>query len=264
MRGVYAILSLLLGTALLAVVPTPTRAGGICAPRAVSYSYAAPVQVAYSYAAPIKAVKAYVSPDYAPTYYSSVDSAYQQKLLVDAVAGRVVELSKLQAELSALRQQLAGQYQPQQQPQPYAPQQQPYAPSQQHYAPPQAPPSQAPPYQPHDYPPRQPEAPRQPDYSRPPAAPESPRGDYQGSVPQGLGEIVQSACLRCHGATAEKDGVGIDLRNLGAVDEYTRLLCVNECRTQRMPRRAAALSEEQIALFEQWHQMARQARTARR
>lgn len=60
-----------------------------------------------------KAVKAYVNAD----YFASTDSYYRDKLLVDAVAGKVNDTSALQRELQELKAQLQRTLQPQAYPQ---------------------------------------------------------------------------------------------------------------------------------------------------
>jgi hypothetical protein len=62
-----------------------------------------------------KAVKAYTSPD----YFASVSDYYRDKVLLDAIAGKSTDASKLAQELAEIKQQLKGQSQvPQVQQQP--------------------------------------------------------------------------------------------------------------------------------------------------
>jgi hypothetical protein len=54
-----------------------------------------------------KAVKAYVSPD----YFASVSDYYRDKVMLDAIAGKSTDASKLAQELAEIKQQLKGQSQ---------------------------------------------------------------------------------------------------------------------------------------------------------
>jgi hypothetical protein len=165
---------LCLGTVALliaCIVSTPAHSGGCYSAASYSYGYGASYYPSYSYYStpsysyytpsytPVyytpkyevqevvvpKAVKAYTSPD----YFASVSDYYRDKVLLDAIAGKSTDASKLAQELAEIKQQLKGQSQaPQVQPQysqPPAPYQQPvYQPQvqaamvpQSTYAPPQ-------------------------------------------------------------------------------------------------------------------------------
>jgi hypothetical protein len=148
------------------IVSTPAHSGGCYSGASYSYGYSsyypsygyysAPT---YSYYTPSytpvyytpkyevqevvvpKAVKAYTSPD----YFASVSDYYRDKVMLDAIAGKSTDASKLAQELAEIKQQLKGQsqvpqaqYQPMYQPQVQAPMvpQSTYAPPQQQgYAP---------------------------------------------------------------------------------------------------------------------------------
>lgn len=223
----------LVGALVVALVPAPATAGGLCRNGAVSYGYAAPA-VAYSYAAPayqqvyLKAVKVAVSPD----YYSSVSDYYRDRLLVDAVAGKALEMSKMQLELQSLRQQLQ-QYQ-----QPLPQQQPPYSP----------PPQQMPPANGHGH--------------HGNGYPQQPPQSY-GAVPEKLPDLLEQKCLRCHGGTKDRAGGGLDLRNPQAVDPETRLLCYAACATGEMPKGSATLSPEERQVFLDWYNAARRPQARR-
>jgi hypothetical protein len=156
------------------IVSTPAHSGGCYSGASYSYGYGASYYPSYSYySAPSysyytpsytpvyytpkyevqevvvpKAVKAYTSPD----YFASVSDYYRDKVMLDAIAGKSTDASKLAQELAEIKQQLKGQSQapqvqspPQQaqyqqpvyQPQVQAPMvpQSTYAPQQQGYAP---------------------------------------------------------------------------------------------------------------------------------
>jgi hypothetical protein len=117
---------------LLALGPTPASAGGCYSGASYSYGYSYYPSYSYSYpsypayyAAPSysyytpaktyypkyqveevvvpKAVKAYVSPD----YFASVQDYYRDKVLLDAIAGKNTDTSKLKEELAELKAQIA-------------------------------------------------------------------------------------------------------------------------------------------------------------
>jgi hypothetical protein len=159
---------------LMCFLATPARSGGCYSAASYSYGYGASYYPSYGYySAPTysyytpsytpvyytpkyevqevvvpKAVKAYTSPD----YFASVSDYYRDKVMLDAIAGKSTDASKLAQELAEIKQQLKGQSQapqvqspPQQaqyqqpvyQPQVQAPMvpQSTYAPQQQGYAP---------------------------------------------------------------------------------------------------------------------------------
>jgi hypothetical protein len=158
------------------IVSTPAHSGGCYSAASYSYGYGASYYPSYSYySAPTysyytpsytptyytpkyevqevvvpKAVRAYTSPD----YFASVSDYYRDKVMLDAIAGKSTDASKLAQELAEIKQQLKGQsqlpqvqqqplpqtqyQQPMYQPQPQAPMvpQSTYAPPQQQgYAP---------------------------------------------------------------------------------------------------------------------------------
>jgi hypothetical protein len=129
---------------------TPAHAGGCYSGASYSYGYGASYYPSYSYySAPSysyytpsytpvyytpkydvqevvvpKAVRAYTSPD----YFASVSDYYRDKVMLDAIAGKSTDASKLAQELAEIKQQLKGQSQApqvQQQPPPQAQYQQP-------------------------------------------------------------------------------------------------------------------------------------------
>jgi hypothetical protein len=152
------------------IVGTPAHSGGCYSAASYSYGYGASYYPSYGYySAPTysyytpsytpvystpkyevqevvvpKAVRAYTSPD----YFASVSDYYRDKVMLDAIAGKSTDASKLAQELAEIKQQLKGQSQlpqVQQQPPPQAQYQQPmYQPQvqapmvpQSTYAPPQ-------------------------------------------------------------------------------------------------------------------------------
>jgi hypothetical protein len=152
------------------IVGTPAHSGGCYSAASYSYGYGASYYPSYSYYstpsysyytpsytptyyAPKyevqevvvpKAVRAYTSPD----YFASVSDYYRDKVMLDAIAGKSTDASKLAQELAEIKQHLKGQSQVsqvQQQPPPQAQYQQPvYQPQvqapmvpQSTYAPPQ-------------------------------------------------------------------------------------------------------------------------------
>jgi hypothetical protein len=152
------------------IISTPAHSGGCYSSASYSYGYGQSYYPSYSYySAPSysyytpsytptyytpkyevqevvvpKAVKAYTSPD----YFASVSDYYRDKVMLDAIAGKSTDASKLAQELAEIKQQLKGQSQApqvQQQPLPQAQYQQPmYQPQvqapmvpQSTYAPPQ-------------------------------------------------------------------------------------------------------------------------------
>jgi hypothetical protein len=142
--------------AFLALPTAPAEAGGCYSAASYSYGYQAYPSysyypVTYSYATPYypqkvayevnevvvpKAVKAFLSPD----FYSSTADFYKEKVLLDAVAGKVTDAEKLRSEIAELKAALKAQpqqpaYQPPPQYQYAMPPQQQYAPPQQGYAP---------------------------------------------------------------------------------------------------------------------------------
>jgi hypothetical protein len=114
---------------------TPAHAGGCYSGASYSYGYGASYYPSYSYySAPSysyytpsytpvyytpkyevqevvvpKAVKAYASPD----YFASVSDYYRDKVMLDAIAGKSTDASKLAQELAEIKQQLKGQSQAQ-------------------------------------------------------------------------------------------------------------------------------------------------------
>jgi hypothetical protein len=112
------------------VGPQPLRAGGCYSAASYSYGYASYPSYSYSYSYPAttyyassytptysytpsyevkevvvpKAVRAYVSPD----YFSSVSDYYKDRLLVDAIAGKNTDATKLKEELAELKAQIKG------------------------------------------------------------------------------------------------------------------------------------------------------------
>jgi mono/diheme cytochrome c family protein len=233
-------LGLLFAFPLLALVP-PANADGYCrSSYRASYSYYTPAKTysytptytptytytnTYEYPVYLKAVKAFVSPD----YYSSTVDYYRDKLLVDAVAGKTAEVLKSQLEMNTLKQEVESLRRQLQQPVPsngnggyqVAPQQ-------------QAPPQQ---YQP------QQEAPRQ----------TMPKAALQGHpVPEGLVQIVQTSCIRCHGATSATAGGGLDFRDLASVPRETRLAMKAAVDDGSMPRGGKPLNDAAAALFHEY------------
>lgn len=234
---------------------TPTSGSGVCGSAASVVSYSAPIKKAavVSYSAPAvsyvqqavqyeqvyypKAVKAAISPD----FYSSVQDYYQQKVLLDAVTGRFTEALKLQEELQSLRQQVQ---QLQSVPAPAPP-----------LLPQRLPATQQPEYMPpasqqhqHEYPKQ--EAPL-------PSASSQPQSLNHGGIPERLVGVVKQSCIRCHGTTYERNGGGLDLRDLNGIDRETRLLCYTAVVTNEMPRGQKSLVEEDKQEFLKWYQMAR-------
>lgn len=280
--------ALVLSTACLALVYTPL---GACPPQAISYSQSyqvAPAVVSYQVAT-VKKGFAKQQADYSyqaapaaayvqPEYYSSVSDYYQQKVLLDAVTGRFTDALKLQEELQTLRSQLRQlqtappqypQY-PQYQPQPsYAPPQQ-----QQQYQPQYQPPQQQ--YQPQPQPQRLPaQAPQQAPPPPEPQPQQHPKEEANynhshthnhsvtGTVPERLHEVVRTSCTRCHGDTNDRQGGGIDLRNLETVDRELRLLAYTSTVTGEMPRGGKKLSDEEKAEFLEWYRLARSTQARR-
>jgi hypothetical protein len=149
---------------IVCIVSTPAHSGGCYSGASYSYGYSsyypsygyysAPT---YSYYTPSytpvyytpkyevqevvvpKALRAYTSPD----YFASVSDYYRDKVMLDAIAGKSTDASKLAQELAEIKQQLKGQSQApqvQQQPPPqaqYQPQVQAPMVPQSTYAPPQ-------------------------------------------------------------------------------------------------------------------------------
>jgi hypothetical protein len=141
-RRSLAVFAALVACAVLVVAPTsPARAGGCYSAASYSYGYAAyptyAYPASYTYYTPTyytpryevqevvvpKAVRAFVSPD----YYSSTSDYFRDRNLIDAIAGKGTDLTKLQQELSelkaAIKQGQAAPQQPAPQPAPayYAP-----------------------------------------------------------------------------------------------------------------------------------------------
>jgi hypothetical protein len=121
------------------IISTPAHSGGCYSAASYSYGYGASYYPSYSYySTPSysyytpsytptyytpkyevqevvvpKAVRAYVSPD----YFASVSDYYRDKVMLDAIAGKSTDASKLAQELAEIKQQLKGQSQaPQVQP----------------------------------------------------------------------------------------------------------------------------------------------------
>ena len=215
------ILATMAGLALLILTPQ-AGADGYCRSRTV-YTYHAPAYVAPAYTAPT-----YVAPTYDyspylktllypfhPDYYSSTSDYYRDQLLVNAVAGKTAELLKGQQELQSLREEVSLLRR-----QLLLPQQ----------------PQQA-------QPPAQPETPRQ-------TAPIMPKATGQGPpVPDGLQQVVQQSCIRCHGANNASAGGGIDLSNLAAVPVPVRLAAKAAVDDGYMPKGGKALPDQAAALF---------------
>jgi mono/diheme cytochrome c family protein len=233
-------LGLLFAFPLLALVP-PANADGYCrSSYRASYSYYTPAKTysytptytptytytnTYEYPVYLKAVKAFVSPD----YYSSTVDYYRDKLLVDAVAGKTAEVLKSQLEMNTLKQEVESLRRQLQQPVPSN--------GNGGYQPPlqQAPPQQQ--YQP------QLEAPKQ----------TMPKAVGQGHpVPEGLQQIVQTSCIRCHGATAQTAGGGLDFRDLATVPVAVRLAAKAAIDDGFMPKGGKPLDDAAAALFHQW------------
>jgi hypothetical protein len=126
-------LVLLAAAAVLLWPALPLWAGGCYSAASYSYGYASYPSYSYpayyTYATPAyytpkyevtevlvpKAVKAYLSPD----FYSSTSDFYKEKVLLDAVAGKVTDAEKLRAEIQELKAQLKAQPQQPAQPQAY-------------------------------------------------------------------------------------------------------------------------------------------------
>jgi hypothetical protein len=115
------------------IVSTPAHSGGCYSAASYSYGYGASYYPSYSYySAPTysyytpsytptyytpkyevqevvvpKAVRAYTSPD----YFASVSDYYRDKVMLDAIAGKSTDASKLAQELAEIKQQLKGQSQ---------------------------------------------------------------------------------------------------------------------------------------------------------
>jgi hypothetical protein len=117
------------------IVGTPAHSGGCYSGASYSYGYGASYYPSYSYySTPSysyytpsytptyytpkyevqevvvpKAVRAYTSPD----YFASVSDYYRDKVMLDAIAGKSTDASKLAQELAEIKQQLKGQAQSQ-------------------------------------------------------------------------------------------------------------------------------------------------------
>jgi hypothetical protein len=130
-RRSLAVFAALVACAVMILATPPARAGGCYGGASYAYGYSASYYpttsypVSYSYYTPTvyypkyevqevvvpKAVKAYQSPD----YFSSVSDYYRDRMLVDAIAGKGTDLTKLQQELSELKAAIKqGQTTPQQ------------------------------------------------------------------------------------------------------------------------------------------------------
>jgi hypothetical protein len=251
MKWLFALASFLL----LALVPAATYGDNYCRSRA----YYAPSYRAYTpYTPPTyyPPASVYTAPNYdytpiyretylktqlyptTPDYYASTNDYYRDKVLLDAFAGKISEAFKKERELqeqASLKEQVAnlqrqllyfqsggGQPQP--------------LPQQQRQEQPQPPQQQQPP----------PEQQAAPEQRMPRATGRLP------AVPPGLQAVVQSNCIRCHGDTYQKDGKGIDLRNLEAVPKELRLACKAAVDDKFMPYRGKGLSDENAGLFHLW------------
>lgn len=234
MKKLAGVIGSLVASLILGLVEAPPASAGGCygaRGRAVYTTYSAPV---VSYVAPakvvheqayLKAIPVAVSPD----YYSSVSSFYEQKLLVDAVAGRTAELIKDREQLAELRQELQ------------LLRRQLLLPPQLQQLPPQG----------GELPPQQTQPPRQ----QQPAPPLPQRQTSRRPlppVPQGLQQVVQQSCIRCHGATADTAGAGIDLRDLANVPLEVRLLANAAVTDGSMPKGGKPVSDEAALLFHEW------------
>lgn len=194
------------------------EAQGIVRPRAcVSTPYVAPVYHQPYYAPSYHAYYPTVVKEYVPyaipvevyprDHYYSLDSYYRDKLLVDAIVGRLVSANQ------------------------------------------PAPPKEKPapvPNQPATQPPAQdPAVSLAAMLCRP----------VKTAVPAGLQEIVASKCIKCHGGNPKR----ADLSDLSTVPEGVRWLAKNEVDVGKMPKGLEPLTDEQVKLFSQWGEMARQA-----
>ncbi len=170
----------------------------------------APTYQAQTYHAPYYQPQYYVQPYALPTYitndyYFSVDSYYRDKLLVDAITGRLTLLG------------LTGQ--------------------------PAGPPMQGAPRRP---------AP-QPDPIEQPVLISTP-------VPDGLKNIVDAKCVKCHGATTP--GGRANLSELATVSEGVRWQAHGLVNAGEMPKGLGPLEDAEVLKFYEWAKSARKAKLA--
>jgi hypothetical protein len=92
---------------------------------------------------------------------------------------------------------------------------------------------------------------------RPPEA--EARADHEG-VPDGLQQVVNEACIRCHGPKNEEMGAGFDLTNLAAVPPEGRMESYAQVLAGAMPHKSAKLPREKARLFREWFRAATQTR----
>lgn len=213
---------MLLGAIILAVSSIllgPVLNAGSCRSRVFYPTYSAPV--VQSYVTPYvnknvvlvpKAVQVQVSPDY---YYSVADH-YRDKLLVDAIAGRLQQMQaagQLQAPQSDQNYQelmkMFLQLQLQQRASPYAP-------------------------------------------TMPPAQGALPGGIPQiqaGSVNPALVQVIETKCIRCHNPGTKQGG--LDLTNLVVLDECAWWKAYGLVNSGEMPKGGQPLTDEQTLVFYQ-------------
>jgi hypothetical protein len=233
--------------AVLAIVPIVRgdcyRSRAVYQSYSYTPSYSAPAYQSYS----PTYVKTYVSPDYYPAFYSSTTDYYRDSVLIQAIAGKVNEQAKAKDEITALKEELQLLRRQLLAPPTVYPQQQ-YAP--QYQQPQQQPPQQTQPYQspPREQPPpprREPPPPKEEDEPKKKSTRQGRR--LPDASPQ-LTAAVNQSCLRCHGANFAKDGDGIDLRDLNALDRETRLAVDSAIADGSMPRGGRPLGDEISAL----------------
>lgn len=70
------------------------------------------------------------------------------------------------------------------------------------------------------------------------------------TVPKGLRAVVDKHCLRCHGP--EKQGGGLSLASLSAIDKGGRWHAHGLVNSGEMPKGGKALTDQEVVLFYQW------------
>lgn len=203
---------------ILALAVAADASGQVIVRRDCYSGYHAPAYHTPAYAAPVHHAPTYYPQQYyyqpyalpveiTRDYYFSIDSYYRDKLLVDALVGRLVSIGVKPPEVLT-------------QPQPKQPQ------------------------------PQFPNAP----ISEPRTTPTA--------VPDGLREIVQAKCIKCHGANAP--GGRADLSDLSTTPEGVRWHAHGLVNSAEMPKGLAQLTDAEVLKFYEWAKVASRSKVAQK